>query len=94
MKKLIAVILCIGLCLGLCGCVADDISADYDEEKEQVEAGPRLVKVFRLTPGNGVHVYIYVDTETRVMYMVGYESGITVMVDTEGKPLIWEGELK
>ena len=94
MKKLIAIILCAVLCLGMCGCGSEDISATYSEEKEQVEVGSRLVRVFRHAPAVGVSVYIYVDTETRVMYMVGYESGLTVMVDAEGKPLLWEGELK
>lgn len=32
---------------------------------------------------------IYVDTETGVMYLYG--NGLTVMVDADGKPLIWEG---
>lgn len=36
---------------------------------------------------------ILVDNETKVMYLYyqqGYGGGITVMVDEEGKPLIWE----
>lgn len=42
---------------------------------------------------------IMVDTETQVMYLVvcdyygqGIGYSITVMVDAEGKPLLWEGE--
>lgn len=37
---------------------------------------------------------IYVDKETGVMYLFvknGYGGGLTVMVDENGKPLIWEG---
>ena len=37
---------------------------------------------------------IYVDKETGVMYLFvknGYGGGLTVMVDKDGKPLIWEG---
>lgn len=37
---------------------------------------------------------IYVDKETGVMYLFvknGYGGGLTVMVDEDGKPLIWEG---
>lgn len=35
---------------------------------------------------------VYVDTETNVMYLLrrGY-GGICVMVDAEGKPLLWDG---
>ena len=37
---------------------------------------------------------IYVDKETGVMYLFvknGYGGGLTVMVDEDGKPLIWKG---
>lgn len=43
---------------------------------------------------------IYVDKETGVMYLFvinGYGGGLTVMVDEDGKPLIWDeqkGETK
>lgn len=38
---------------------------------------------------------VFVDKETRVMYMwrkIGYSGGLTVMVDSDGQPLIFEGE--
>lgn len=37
---------------------------------------------------------VWVDKETGVMYFYrgeGYSGGLTVMVDEDGKPLIWEG---
>lgn len=34
---------------------------------------------------------IYVDTRTGVQYLQLYRGGVCVMVDAEGKPLIWEG---
>ena len=35
---------------------------------------------------------VYVDTETNVMYLILSEyGGICVMVDAEGKPLLWDG---
>lgn len=40
--------------------------------------------------------FILVDKETRVMYLFakyGYGAGLTVMVDEEGKPMLYEGEL-
>ena len=35
---------------------------------------------------------IYVDTRTGVQYLRTYNGGVCVMVDAEGRPLIWEGE--
>lgn len=37
---------------------------------------------------------VYVDTETGVMYFYHsdiYNGGMSVMLDADGKPLIWEG---
>ena len=42
-----------------------------------------------------VHSTIFVDKKTGVMYLfvdTSYGSGVTVMVDENGNPLIWEGE--
>lgn len=39
---------------------------------------------------------IYVHKKTRVMYLyikIAYSGGLTVMLDANGKPLIYEGEL-
>ena len=35
---------------------------------------------------------IYVDSLTGVQYLRTYKGGVCVMVDAEGRPLIWEGE--
>ena len=35
---------------------------------------------------------IYVDNLTGIQYLKTYQGGVCVMVDAEGKPLIWEGE--
>ena len=35
---------------------------------------------------------IYVDNLTGIQYLRTYKGGVCVMVDAEGKPLIWEGE--
>ena len=34
---------------------------------------------------------IYVDNLTGIQYLRTYKGGVCVMVDAEGKPLIWEG---
>lgn len=35
---------------------------------------------------------IYVDNLTGIQYLSTYQGGLFVMVDAEGRPLIWEGE--
>lgn len=34
---------------------------------------------------------IYVDNLTGIQYLKTYQGGMCVMVDAEGRPLIWEG---
>lgn len=40
----------------------------------------------------GLSYNIYVDTLTGVQYLQLKKCGVCVMVDAEGRPLIWEGE--
>lgn len=45
--------------------------------------------------GNGIGdsaTYVYYDKETKVQYIIGFKYGITVLVDAEGKPLLYEEE--
>lgn len=46
----------------------------------------------RVIRDEGSPFIVYVDTETNVMYLrrIG-DGGICVMVDAEGKPLLWDG---
>ena len=39
----------------------------------------------------GTMYEIYVDNLTGIQYLRTYKGGVCVMVDAEGKPLIWEG---
>nr|DAT76309.1 MAG TPA: protein of unknown function (DUF5016) [Caudoviricetes sp.] len=57
-----------------------------------------LIKIEQVGIGNGDELIILVDKQTRVMYLLicsynGNHSGLTVMLDANGKPLIFEGEL-
>lgn len=55
---------------------------------EDVETGDRFVVV--VSQGTNA---VYADTETGVMYYFhksGYGGGMTVMVDADGNPLIWD----
>ena len=94
MRTLIAIILCIGLifCFAACSTPAN---ASGSTNEETTKSLPRMVKVVDRHPADSM--MIYVDTETRVMYAVyANNCGVTmtVMVDTLGNPLRWEGELK
>lgn len=40
----------------------------------------------------GAAYVIYVDNLTGIQYLRTCKGGVCVMVDAEGKPLIWEGE--
>lgn len=40
---------------------------------------------------------VYIDKETRVMYLfvkAYYKGGLTVMLNPDGTPMLWEGELE
>lgn len=44
------------------------------------------------TLDTGLMYEIYVDNLTGIQYLRTHKGGVCVMVDAEGKPLIWEGE--
>lgn len=43
------------------------------------------------TLDTGLTYEIFVDNLTGIQYLRTYKGGVCVMVDAEGKPLIWEG---
>lgn len=52
----------------------------------------RFIKIYTLGVLDGME--IWVDTETSVQYLFrrsGYGGGMTVLVDQEGKPLLYKG---
>lgn len=64
------------------------------EEQTRKEEANRFLRVSKQDFGGYGDIFILVDTETGVMYTianVGSGAGLTVMVDENGKPLIWEG---
>lgn len=83
MKKVITILLII---LTLTGCGSSSMSGETGKANSA-----RFVKV--IDCGN---FDVYVDTVTDVMYAVSsvaYNYGtVTLLVDREGKPLIWKGE--
>lgn len=87
MKKLIVMLM---LAVTLAGCGHSSESDIGDSEKSNQD---RFVLV-----EYALSYEIMVDRETRVMYVVSngaYNHGtFTVMVDENGKPLTWDGDLK
>lgn len=81
MKKLAIMLI---LAISLSGCSGRNSNTEYENNE-------RFRKVY-----SAFSNAIYVDSETNVMYYWhcdGYSGGLTVMVDENGKPLIWEGSV-
>lgn len=82
MKRCMAILLVLVMVVAMMvGCVSTPIVED-------VETGDRFVVV--VSQGTNA---VYADTETGVMYyfhISGYGGGMTVMVDADGNPLIWD----
>ena len=83
-KKLfcLLLILILPVCLLFTGCDAEQTSTTIED-----------TRFHRLDYTDKT---IYVDKETKVMYLYvsfAYHGGLTVMLDADGKPLLYEGEL-
>lgn len=83
-RKLLAIILALAMMLALVGCT---------EEVRPPNISKGEGSIFVIVE-NGDYVDVYVHKETRVMYAYSpYSGGFVVMIDADGKPLLWEGEL-
>ena len=82
-KKILYLIITIMLMLTYVGC------STTPEEKEIHD---RMKCVQQIDYRYALGYSIYVDTETNVMYLARAKGGITVMLDADGKPLLWEEE--
>ena len=89
MKKLIFLALLLVMCFAvLCSCEQYEVQSEA-EEKDEVQN--RFVEIyFNKSYASGV----FVDKETMVQYFVNYHGGITPLIDENGKPLLYEGELE
>lgn len=82
MKKTIAIFAIFTMLL-LSGCDLHEIEVYQQEEN------------LLIVVDDSMSYRIYVDKETKVMYLrtkQGYGEALCVMVDANGKPLLWRGE--
>ena len=59
---------------------------------EETKPRTRIVPICQEAPSPWLHVGIFYDSETGVMYMMTRRTGVTVMVGADGKPLIYKPE--
>jgi hypothetical protein len=89
MKQILCITFTICLCglfliLNLTGCNnSDNESTNENSETSFVTVEKELV--------NGYFYKIAYHKETKVMYVLGQYNDFEVMLDAEGKPLLWEG---
>lgn len=84
MRKLLLVLIAVILILS---CVSCD---SVVENKSNIEQPSMFVQVENTRAPNGGAVFVYYHKETKVMYWISYDDIATVMLDADGKPLLWE----
>ena len=97
-KKFLAIVLGIMLSVSLVGCGNNSSEKTSDDTYEYILIGNRKFLEIQTSGGIGENYScIYVDCETRVQYLVfngGYYGSMSALLDADGKPILYEGELK
>ena len=90
-KKLISLLLVLVMpMLVLCGCGTKK-SKDYERVPQD-----RFIEIKRYGDNRDGDYILVVDKETRVIYIrysCGNHGGLTVMLNADGSPMLYEGEL-
>ena len=83
MKKILCLVLIIMMLLACIGCSTVPTAESNDSESVfvRIESGTM----------NGYCYNVVYHRDTKVMYTVGQYGEATVMLDADGKPLLWEG---
>lgn len=97
MKKILCLLFVLITPLLFCGCEHIPKSENYYTENID-----RFVFIKQYGEVNGGEtIKILVDKETKVMYMYYHDgnlnsgtAGLTVMLNADGTPMLWEGELE
>lgn len=73
-------------------CVATAVDSYKSVSKTAVVESNDHPRFRRVIKDNYSTLRVYVDTETNVMYLIRSDGGgACVMVDADGKPLLWDG---
>lgn len=89
MKKILSLILCLMLSCSLVGC--ENISTTGDIIFKQLWG-----RTFMILYEEDYRVYVDIDEKTQYLYITetgSYRGGLELLVDSEGKPLLYEGEI-
>lgn len=103
MKKFIAIILAALVLFCFTACSSNESTTENTETTTTIKEELRFIEISK-TENNFSTEIIYVDRETRVMYIQKYiyatgrnymnNSGMSVLYGADGLPLIYDGELK
>lgn len=91
MKQILCTVFTICLCglfliLNITGCTSND---KVSESPDEVSEASFVIVEKELV--NGYFYKIAYHKETKVMYVLGQYNDFEVMLDADGKPLLWEG---
>ncbi len=86
MKKILCLVIVIMLMLFCAGC---GNMKTVEDMKEDIDGDSMFVLVEKNYLWNKYHIVYH--KETKVMYAVSSTTIFTVMLDADGKPLLWEG---
>lgn len=96
MRKIKSLICLLLLSLSLVGCVKDSYEDNSDSVGEVTIAGRNFKSIQGRDDDFGWYE-ILVDKETKVQYLFNEENhqgGLVVIVDADGKPILYEGEVE
>ena len=68
-----------------------EVECDKNATKTETVVEHSQQRFQRVIKADNSPLTVYVDTETNVMYLISNYGGACVMVDAEGKPLLWDG---
>lgn len=87
MKGIIISLIIIVICMGFLVYTVKDIMLEESKVNEE-----RFIRLEKRQINSRSILYVYYDKETKVQYGYTTEGGLTLLVDQEGKPLLYEGK--